>query len=86
MALLTDRYGYSAAFNYKQAPVRTQMRKFAGDGIDVYFDNVGGDHLEAALDVMRDRGRAALCGAISAYNATERTPDPTTWRTSSPAD
>lgn len=74
--LLTDRYGYSAAFDYKQAPVRTQLRAIAGDGIDVYFDNVGGDHLEAALDVMRDGGRAALCGAIAAYNATERTPGP----------
>ncbi len=79
VALLTDRYGYDAAFDYKQAPVREQLRGLAGDGIDVYFDNVGGDHLEAALDVMRNGGRAALCGAISAYNATERTPAPTTW-------
>ena len=76
VALLTDRYGYDAAFDYKQAPVREQLRGLAGDGIDVYFDNVGGDHLEAALDVMRNGGRAALCGAISAYNATERTPGP----------
>ena len=76
VALLTDRYGYDAAFDYKQAPVREQLRGLAGDGIDVYFDNVGGDHLEAALDVMRPGGRAALCGAIAAYNATERTPGP----------
>ncbi|MFE7417523.1 NADP-dependent oxidoreductase [Rhodococcus sp. NPDC057529] len=76
VALLTDRYGYDAAFDYKQAPVREQLRGLAGDGIDVYFDNVGGDHLEAALDVMRLGGRAALCGAIAAYNATERTPGP----------
>jgi NADPH-dependent curcumin reductase CurA len=76
VALLTDRYGYDAAFDYKQAPVREQLRGLAGDGIDVYFDNVGGDHLEAALDVLRPGGRAALCGAISAYNATERTPGP----------
>jgi NADPH-dependent curcumin reductase CurA len=76
VALLTDRYGYDAAFDYKQAPVREQLRGLAGDGIDVYFDNVGGDHLEAALDVLRTGGRAALCGAISAYNATERTPGP----------
>jgi NADPH-dependent curcumin reductase CurA len=76
VALLTDRYGYDAAFDYKQAPVREQLRGLAGDGIDVYFDNVGGDHLEAALDVMRNGGRAALCGAISAYNTTERTPGP----------
>ncbi|KAF0965914.1 NADP-dependent oxidoreductase [Rhodococcus sp. T7] len=76
VALLTDRYGYDATFDYKQAPVREQLRGLAGDGIDVYFDNVGGDHLEAALDVMRPGGRAALCGAIAAYNATERTPGP----------
>ncbi|OUS92195.1 NADP-dependent oxidoreductase [Rhodococcus sp. NCIMB 12038] len=76
VALLTERYGYDAAFDYKQAPVREQLRGLAGDGIDVYFDNVGGDHLEAALDVMRPGGRAALCGAIAAYNATERTPGP----------
>ncbi|MEN0135726.1 MAG: NADP-dependent oxidoreductase [Rhodococcus sp. (in: high G+C Gram-positive bacteria)] len=76
VALLTDKYGYDAAFDYKQAPVREQLRGPAGDGIDVYFDNVGGDHLEAALDVMRPGGRAALCGAIAAYNATERTPGP----------
>ncbi len=76
VALLADKYGYSAAFDYKQAPVREQLREIACAGIDVYFDNVGGDHLEAALDVMRNGGRAALCGAISAYNATERTPGP----------
>lgn len=56
--------------------MREQLREIACAGIDVYFDNVGGDHLEAALDVMRNGGRAALCGAISAYNATERTPGP----------
>jgi NADPH-dependent curcumin reductase CurA len=44
------------------------LRAAAPDGIDVYFDNVGGDHLEAALDVLRVRGRVALCGAISDYN------------------
>lgn len=74
--LLTSRYGYDAAFNYKDAPVREQLAQAAPDGIDVFFDNVGGDHLEAALDAMRPGGRAALCGAISGYNATERTPGP----------
>jgi len=76
VALLTEKYAYDAAFNYKDAPVRQQLPTAAPDGIDVYFDNVGGDHLEAALDAFRDGGRAALCGAISAYNATERTPGP----------
>ncbi|MGT2427075.1 zinc-binding dehydrogenase [Amnibacterium kyonggiense] len=48
----------------------------AGEGIDVYFDNVGGDHLEAALEVFNDGGRAALCGAITSYNEEHRSPGP----------
>ena len=76
VAMLTEKFGYDEAFNYKDAPVREQLRAAAPDGIDVYFDNVGGDHLEAALDRMNTGGRAALCGAISQYNNTERTPGP----------
>ncbi|SCX37802.1 hypothetical protein SAMN03159343_0205 [Klenkia marina] len=71
VALLTEKYGYDAAFDYKAGPVLDQLRDAAPDGIDVYFDNVGGDHLEAALAVLNDGGRAALCGAISGYNADE---------------
>ncbi|MBD5786189.1 NADP-dependent oxidoreductase [Cellulosimicrobium terreum] len=74
--LLTEKYGYDAALNYKDAPVRKQLRGLVPDGVDVFFDNVGGDHLEAALGVMNDGGRVALCGAIAGYNATERTPGP----------
>jgi NADPH-dependent curcumin reductase CurA len=48
----------------------------APDGIDVYFDNVGGEHLEAALTAARPFGRFAMCGAISMYNATEPPPGP----------
>lgn len=77
---VTGRYGFDSALNYKEGPVRKQLREYFGaqdgEGIDVYFDNVGGDHLEAALDLMNDEGRIALCGAISSYNATERTPGP----------
>jgi len=51
--------------------VTEQLEAAAPEGIDVYFDNVGGDHLEAALAVMNDGGRAALCGAISQYNSTQ---------------
>lgn len=76
VALLVDKYGYDAAFNYKDAPVREQLAAIATDGIDVYFDNVGGDHLEAALDVLNPGGRVALCGAISGYNSMERAPGP----------
>ncbi|MGV8967987.1 MAG: NADP-dependent oxidoreductase [Cellulomonas sp.] len=70
VALLTDRYGFDAAFNYKDGAVTDQLAAAAPGGIDVYFDNVGGDHLEAALAVLNDGGRAALCGAISQYNST----------------
>ena len=76
----TSRYGFDAALNYRAGPGRKRLREHFGaqngEGIDVYFDNVGGDHLEAALDLMNDGGRLALCGAISSYNATERTPGP----------
>ncbi|MFI1988486.1 NADP-dependent oxidoreductase [Actinoplanes sp. NPDC020271] len=67
---LVDDLGFDAAFNYKDSPVRDQLRAAAPDGIDVYFDNVGGDHLEAAIKSLRKYGRVAMCGAISQYNET----------------
>jgi len=73
---LLDELGLDAAFNYKEGPVLDQLRAAAPDGIDVYFDNVGGDHLEAALATLRDWGRAALCGAISEYESAGPTPGP----------
>ena len=76
VALLTGKYGYDAAFNYHDGPVREQLAQAAPDGIDVYFDNVGGDHLEAALDLLNRDGRAALCGAISDYNSAEKAAGP----------
>ncbi|MEU6080962.1 NADP-dependent oxidoreductase [Streptomyces sp. NPDC047108] len=74
--LLVEEYGFDAAFNYKNGPVEEQLKAAAPDGIDVYFDNVGGDHLEAALATLNVHGRAALCGMIAQYNATEPTPAP----------
>ncbi|THJ68568.1 NADP-dependent oxidoreductase [Arthrobacter echini] len=76
VAVLKEKYGFDEAFNYKDAPVRQQLRTLTPEGIDVYFDNVGGDHLEAALDRLNTSGRVALCGAISQYNSTERSPGP----------
>jgi NADPH-dependent curcumin reductase CurA len=73
---LTDTLGFDAAFNYRDAPVSEQLRAAAPEGIDVYFDNVGGDHLEAAIGALRKFGRVAICGAIAQYNATEPTPGP----------
>ncbi|WP_426990007.1 NADP-dependent oxidoreductase [Pseudarthrobacter sp. Y6] len=68
---------FDAAFNYNDGPVREQLVQAAGPaGIDVYFDNVGGDHLEAALAVLNVGGRVAMCGAIAQYNSTEPTPAP----------
>jgi NADPH-dependent curcumin reductase CurA len=69
--------GFDAAFNYKAAPVLTQLRDAAPDGIDVYFDNVGADHLDAALVALKPHGRVAMSGAIAHYNATEPPPGPT---------
>jgi NADPH-dependent curcumin reductase CurA len=74
--LLVDEYGFDAAFNYKNGPVWQQLKQAAPDGIDVYFDNVGGDHLEAAIGALNLRGRVAVCGMISQYNETEPVPGP----------
>ncbi len=68
---LVDDLGFDAAFNYKDDRVGRQLRAAAPDGIDVYFDNVGGDHLEAAIGALNKFGRVALCGAIAQYNTTE---------------
>jgi NADPH-dependent curcumin reductase CurA len=66
--------GYDAAFDYHDGPVRELLKRAAPDGVDVYFDNVGGDHLAAALARLRPFGRVAMCGAIAMYN--EATPPP----------
>lgn len=74
--LLVEEYGFDAAFNYKNGSVHQQLKEAAPDGIDVYFDNVGGDHLEAAIARLNLHGRIAVCGMISQYNATEPAPGP----------
>ncbi|MEU1307703.1 NADP-dependent oxidoreductase [Streptomyces cinnamoneus] len=74
--VLLDEYGFDAAFNYKKGPVAEQLKEAAPDGIDVYFDNVGGEHLEAALGSLNLKGRVTICGMIAQYNATEPTPGP----------
>ena len=73
---LVERFGYDEAIDYRAGDLRGQLAKAAPEGIDVYFDNVGGEHLEAALGAARMHGRIALCGAIAQYNATEPTPGP----------
>jgi NADPH-dependent curcumin reductase CurA len=64
------------AFDYRQTSPRDALRELAPDGIDVYFDNVGGDHLKAAIGAMRPHGRVVACGAISRYSAVEPEPEP----------
>jgi hypothetical protein len=76
VSYLLDELGFDAAFNYRDGAVAELLAGVAPDGIDVYFDNVGDDHLDAALGLMRDFGRIAMCGAISLYNATELPPGP----------
>jgi NADPH-dependent curcumin reductase CurA len=71
---LREECGFDEAFNYKAGPVLEQLNLAAPDGIDVYFDNVGGETLEAALSALRVHGRIIACGGISGYN--ERKPRP----------
>jgi hypothetical protein len=68
--------GFDDAFNYREQSVREAISQTAPDGIDIYFDNVGGDHLEAAIGALRTYGRVAACGSISRYNDVEATPGP----------
>jgi NADPH-dependent curcumin reductase CurA len=68
--------GVDGVFDYRKTRTRDALRELAPDGIDVYFDNVGGDTLEDAIGAMRLRGRVVACGSISRYNATEALPGP----------
>jgi NADPH-dependent curcumin reductase CurA len=65
---LTSELGFDAAVDYKDGAVFKALRAAAPDGIDVYFDNVGGDILEACLAQMKNYGRIACCGAVSQYD------------------
>ena len=67
-AWLTSELGFDAAVDYKAAPLFKTLKQAAPDGIDVYFDNVGGDILEACLFQMNQNGRIACCGAVSQYD------------------
>jgi NADPH-dependent curcumin reductase CurA len=60
--------GFHQAFNYKRVPPRQALDDLCPDGFDVYFDNVGGEHLQAAVDTLGLHGRIVCCGSVSAYN------------------
>ena len=73
---LREECGFDIAFDYKIGPVLEQLNVEAPEGIDVYFDNVGGETLEAALSALRVHGRIIACGGISNYNAEKPRPGP----------
>jgi len=75
---LLKEYHFDHAFNYKTTNILEELHKGAPNGLDVYFENVGGSHLQAALACMRQYGRIPVCGMISTYNdADTPTPGPT---------
>lgn len=73
--LITD-FGFDHALDHRAGPIADQLAAAAPGGIDVYVDNVGGDHLEAAIGALKVGGRVALVGMISGYNAAEPAPGP----------
>ena len=73
---LRKECGFDITFDYRVAPILEQLNLEAPEGIDVYFDNVGGEALEAALSVLRVHGRIIACGGISRYNEERPQPGP----------
>ncbi|MBF6085628.1 NADP-dependent oxidoreductase [Nocardia cyriacigeorgica] len=75
--LLTTEFGFDAAIDYRAGDLAGQLAQTAPEGIDVYLDSVGGEHLRVAVEAMRPHGRVALVGAISGYNgdSAQRGPD-----------
>ena len=73
---LVQELGFDAAIDYKAGDVRAQLRTHAPDRVDVFFDNVGGEILDAVLLRLARGARVVICGAISQYNATEPPPGP----------
>ena len=73
---ITEDLGFDAAINYKTESVLRALKTHCPKGIDIYFDNVGGNILDAALALINLRARIPLCGLISQYNATEPVPGP----------
>ena len=66
---VVDELGFDAAFNYKSVTdYHTELQKLLPDGIDVYFDNVGGQITDAVFPNLRIKGRVVICGQISQYN------------------
>lgn len=66
---ITKELGFDGGFNYKKEKPRDALARLAPEGLDIYYENVGGEHLEAALDAMKNFGRVVVCGLISQYNS-----------------
>lgn len=66
---IVDELGFDVAINYKTQDVAEELRKAAPNGVDCYFDNVGGEISNAVINQMNEYGRISVCGSISAYNA-----------------
>ena len=75
-AIARDAFGFDECVSHLSPTLAEDLRAACPDGIDVYFDNVGGPVLEAALSVLRPRARVVLCGLSSQYNQAERPPGP----------
>jgi NADPH-dependent curcumin reductase CurA len=75
-AWIVDELGFDAAINYKTDDVAGSLRSLCPGGINLYYDNVGGEILDICLAQLAMRGRIVLCGAISVYNAKSRPPGP----------
>jgi hypothetical protein len=65
---VVERYGFDECLDYREAHLGRRLHEACPDGVDLYFDNVGGEILDAVLGVLALRGRVVLCGAISQYN------------------
>ena len=78
-AYLTEELGFDAAIDYKAGRIHHQLKQHCPAGIDVYFDNVGGEILDAALTQLAMRARIVICGAISQYNNTTAVKGPSNY-------
>ncbi len=77
---VVDELAFDAAVNYRTGDVKSRLEELCPDGIDLYFDNVGGELLDICLGQLALRGRVVLCGAISTYNNKERATGPANYR------
>ena len=76
---LVNELGFDGAIDYKNTNIYSSLKTFCPDGIDVYFDNVGGKILDAALAKLRMHARVVICGAISQYNNTSKIDGPSNY-------